>query len=206
MILKHLNENQMADIYATHMVVDFPTDELKPFEYISKLINENMYFAYGLFDEDKLFAYAFLFGHEDSKYVLLDYFAVCGSIRGQGIGSICLMQLAQKCSDFEGIFIEVENAEYAADEAERTIRNRRIAFYEKNGAATTDILCRLFGVDMNIMILNTSDKRETCLKQNLQDTAELYEDTADLYEELQNLYCTMFDEKVFNDKVELSRT
>lgn len=187
MVLKSLTEIQMQEIYETHMVHDFPLNELKPFEYISKLLNEELYFAYGLYENDKLFAYAFLCRTIDGKYLLLDYLAVCKNTRNKGFGSICLSLLKEECQDYHGIFIEVENVAYASSEEERSIRNRRILFYERNDAVRTNLSCKLFGVDMQIMLLD--------IKENQEETA--------LYEELNTVYLAMFGPKIYSEKVEL---
>lgn len=196
MKLKRLTEAQMLDIYQTYMTIDFPLDELKPFELISKLVNKNIYFAFGLFEEDKLFAYAFLTKSSDERYLLLDYFAVCSDVRGNGVGSLCLSLLKDECKAYDGIFIEVENVEYAGNEEEKAVRSRRIAFYERNGVEFTDMICRLFDVEMNIMILNL---RET---EQIQDELVMQNESM-LYDKLNDIYITMFGEKLCDEKITL---
>lgn len=224
MKLKRLTEAQMLDIYQTYMTIDFPLDELKPFELISKLVNKNIYFAFGLFEEDKLFAYAFLTKSSDRRYLLLDYFAVCSDVRGKGIGSLCLSLLKDECKAYDGIFIEVENVEYAGNEVEKAVRSRRIAFYERNGAEFTDILCRLFGVEMNIMIfdlrelqqiqdesvqnmmqMQNESKRNMMQMQNesMQNIRQT-QNKLMLYDKLNDIYITMLGEKLCNEKITLS--
>lgn len=219
MKLKRLTEIQMLEIYKTYMTIDFPLDELKSFELISKLVKNNIYFAFGLFEEDKLFAYAFLTKSSDGHYLLLDYFAVCSDVRGKGIGSLCLSLLKDECKAYDGIFIEVENAQYAGNEEEKIVRSKRIAFYEQNGAEFTDILCRLFGVEMNIMILNLREMQqiqdESLQNESMQNEYMQIQDEAVLnmmqtqnesvlYDKLNDIYITMFGKKLCDEKISLS--
>ena len=135
-------------------------------------------------------AYAYFVADYEKRMLLLDYFAVIPDTRGNGYGSAALQQLREICADWKGIVIEVENNELAEDEAVRDIRNRRIAFYTRNGCHMTTTRSYVFGVDYRIMVLPVADERaeenmaqkvtgiyrcmhnEALLKENFKITAE----------------------------------
>lgn len=169
---------QTKEIYDTHMRADFPPEELKPFCMIEDMWKRGHYFAYGFYEtvqadgteEDLLCAYAFLVADNEKQMLLLDYFAAAENVRGQGYGSIALGQLKKVCSDWRGIIIEVEDNELELEESIRNIRNRRIAFYTRNGCRMTDTRSRVFGVDYRIMILPVRDERAgECMAQKVTD-------------------------------------
>lgn len=158
---------QTKEIYNTYMGTDFPPEELKPFCMIEDMWKRGHYFAYGFYEtvledgkeEELLRAYACLVADNTKRMLLLDYFAACGNVRGQGYGSIALGQLKEACGDWRGIIIEVEDNELELEESIRDIRNRRIAFYTRNGCRMTDTRSRVFGVDYRIMILPVMDEQ-----------------------------------------------
>ncbi|OOM05949.1 GNAT family N-acetyltransferase [Clostridium saccharobutylicum] len=151
MNLKKLDNEEIVSVYNNHMKMDFPAQELKPLDVIQKLIKRKIYICYGLYDNDKLLAYAFLV--TSNLYLLLDYYAVCDQCRCKGIGSKFLNMLKEKCKDYEGIIIEVEKIEYAVNESQEAERKRRIDFYKRNGALMTKISSELFNVNFSIMCL-----------------------------------------------------
>jgi len=185
-MLKKLDRKEMETIYRTQMQSDFPPAELKPWKRIEEMLEEGVYFAYGLYEEGEQTAYAF-FVEADKKQVLLDYYAVSGCVRGMGIGSRCMALFGEElqrqgCSV---ILIEVENPDCAKTEEERQKQERRIHFYEKNGARMTDLRSCLFGVEYKIMYLPMQEEKE---EEELQAA-------------LAQIYHTMFPEKYFGKEV-----
>lgn len=158
---------QAKEIYDLYMETDFPPEELKPFYMIEEMWKRGHYFAYGFYEaaetesieSDVLRAYAFLVADYEKQMLLLDYFAVSVQTRGQGYGSIALQKLKEVCGDWKGIMIEVEDNELAVEESVRKIRNRRIAFYSRNGCRMTSTRSYVFGVDYRIMVLPVTDER-----------------------------------------------
>jgi GNAT superfamily N-acetyltransferase len=70
-------------------------------------------------------------------WMYLRYFVVDGRLRGQGIGGILWDMLTDwlTAESYTVLVFDVEDpAEPGCDPAEVTIRNRRIAFYERHGA------------------------------------------------------------------------
>ena len=87
MTVRRFTAQEIADVYNTYLVKDFPKAEVKPLSRIQYLFEKNLYFGYGLYDEsDTLLAYAFFSDAYGCEFVLLDYFAVVDGNRGAGIG------------------------------------------------------------------------------------------------------------------------
>ena len=101
-----------------------------------------------------LLAYAFfvLLRREDGLCLLFDYFAVAEEFRGTGIGSRFLQALREGPLREAGcILLEVDDPAAAEDAAQRTLRERRLRFYLKNGLADTGVRARVFGVDFLLL-------------------------------------------------------
>ena len=58
-MIRELNRDQLAELYETNLKEDFTPEELKPIMAIEYLMEEGNYFAYGMYEEEKLMAYAF---------------------------------------------------------------------------------------------------------------------------------------------------
>lgn len=186
-MLKKLNRKEMEEIYSVQMQKDFPPAERKPWKRIEEMLDAGVYFAYGMYEEEKLMAYAF-FVEAAGKQVLLDYYAVASEqIRGTGVGSRCMGLIREELQRLgkDVLVIEVENPEYAKTAEERQNQERRIRFYEKNGAMLTALRSCLFGVEYRIMYLP--------------EKAEKTEE--ELREALDEIYHTMFPEKYFGREV-----
>ncbi|MDE5526353.1 GNAT family N-acetyltransferase [Elizabethkingia meningoseptica] len=150
--IKEIDYNRFSRIYEEYLVADFPEDEVKPLWVIKKAYKAERYTAYVMEDGDEVKAYAsFLWNNRE--ILLLDYFAVSlAAGRGGGIGSLFLQELTKNIQA-KGFIIECESPEKAEDEAEKHIREKRIAFYEKNGAKMTDVVARVFGVDFCLLYM-----------------------------------------------------
>ncbi len=188
-MLKRLDRKEMAEIYRTQMQSDFPPAELKPWKRIEEMLAEGVYFAYGLYEEGKQTAYAF-FVEADKKQILLDYYAVSAQARGMGIGSrfMALIREELRHQGCSVALIEVENPDCAETEAERQKQERRIHFYEKNGARMTALRSCLFGVEYKIMYLPMQEERE---------------EEEELRAALEQIYHTMFPQKYFGKEVRI---
>lgn len=161
-----LTINVAEEIYEKHLKGDFPPDEVKPFSIIKEMWSKKNYYVYGFYEkgkgqrEETLCAYAFLLADHKRKMLLLDYFAVCGQLRGSGYGSCALAMLREECADWNGIMIEVEDDELPGlDEETRKVRQRRIAFYKGADCQMTTTRSRLWGVDYRIMVLPVMDSQ-----------------------------------------------
>ena len=84
----------------------------------------------------------------DGNLVLLDYFAVDPSKRGQGAGSEALQLLLALYSDRQ-FFLEIERPVDEAPNLEERILRKQ--FYLKNGMLETGIMIRLYGIPMELL-------------------------------------------------------
>lgn len=168
---------------------DFPSNELKPFSMIEKLMNSGCYECCGFYEKenDELCAYAFMMADTDTNMLLLDYFAVCEEVRERGYGSIVIELLKEDYTKWDGMIFEVEDDDTADTEEEKKIRQRRIAFYERNGVVMTKQKSSAFGVDFKLMSLGLG--------------REIKEDNVGYL--LSAIYRKMLPEKLFREQFRL---
>ena len=146
-----LTREQVADIYHTHMKQDFPKNELRPLHGIESLVDRGDYYTYGVFEEQVLIAYAYLWEEKEREILLFDYFAVISEFRNQGYGTNAMKAVLELCKNKRGVILETENPAKAESEEERKTRNRRIAFYKRCGLEISDVKIYLFGVEYCMM-------------------------------------------------------
>lgn len=153
MEIRKLSLTEMKSLYTERMKQDFPPDELRPFHSIARLTDAGAYTSFGCFEEGPA-AYATFATAAQGTAVLLDYFAVDASRRGQGIGSRSLARLGEKMRGGSASFfmIEVESLESAKTPEQTEERTRRIRFYEGCGCVATGVYSWLFGVEYRILI------------------------------------------------------
>lgn len=152
MELLQLTDRQVGEIYRKRIRKDFPPDEIKPLAMIRKALAEGRYACYGAFDGGQVLAYVFLV--INGRHALVDYFAVREDLRGQGTGSGLLRLLAEgPARAYDCVLLESEDPAYAADEADRNVRERRIRFYLRNGLADTGITVYVWYVYYRILAL-----------------------------------------------------
>ncbi|MCS4239803.1 GNAT superfamily N-acetyltransferase [Myroides gitamensis] len=139
-------------IYKQHLLADFPPAEVKPLSLLEVAFKNNQYAAYALVENQQIKAYA-SFCWQNKDVVLLDYFAVTQEAgRGKGIGSLFIQKLISLLSA-KVIILECEIPEEATDSEEKEIRQKRIAFYERNGAILTTEKIQVFGVNFQLLYL-----------------------------------------------------
>lgn len=156
MTIRQLNKNEIISIYTTHSIRHFPKNELKPVSSIERMISQDIYTGYGLYNRtgsETLLCYAFFTVLPDKRNILLDYFAVMEDYRGHGIGSLFLSHMKSSVNKYDGFLIESEDPDHASDETELHIRNKRLDFYFKNGAFFTGILAEVFDVHYKLLFL-----------------------------------------------------
>ena len=162
---------RIAWIYDTYMKHDFPRNELKPLVAIRKARERGRYDCYEMTDESGLIGYAFFVklpaggkfsaggkfpaGDKlpagDKFHYLVDYLAITPEQRGQGCGSLLLRQLSELITDADCMTVEVEDPDWAEDEAAAETRRRRLKFYQDNGYVWTDVTGLVFGVHYRIL-------------------------------------------------------
>ena len=147
-MLTLLNRQEIIDIYNKYMIEDFPPDELKPLSSILDMLSRGIYSCYGLFEGEKLLAYAYLTVLDD--FVLVDYLAVTKTLRGGGIGTK-LLTLLKELLKGKTILIECENPLFAKENQEKITQIRRLDFYKRNCFIQTNVTSVLFGVNYTIL-------------------------------------------------------
>ena len=85
--VRKLSLSEIKAIHETHMPEAFPPSELRPYSSIKALYEGGNYMGYGLFEGEKLAAYAYFAKADGRPFALLDYFAVLPALRGNGLGS-----------------------------------------------------------------------------------------------------------------------
>ena len=142
-MIKLLSPETLTHLYDTSMKQTFPRQELKPLKAMLRMQAEGKYDAWGYYQDDVLLAYA-CFCNVDQP-VLLDYLAVTQENRGKGVGSIFLKEFIKDQSYYPAVMLEIEAVQEALDEADRKMRMRRQAFYERLGFRLTTTEARVFG-------------------------------------------------------------
>ncbi len=143
--IRRIDYQEFKKIYVRYMTVDFPKAERRPLFLIKRSFKKGFYEAYVYEENDQLLGYAGLIYMADKSYALLDYFAVMKEQRSTGVGSEFLTLLRDSIS-VNGLIIESENPDAADAEDEKAVRNRRIAFYQRNGAIDSGTEGHFFGV------------------------------------------------------------
>ena len=147
---------QIRALYRERMTRDFPPDELKPLAMIEKALARDEYVCYGAVNGGGILAYAyFVMLKENGKpYALFDYYAVRQDIRDRGVGSRFMQALiAGPLREMDCVLLEVDDPDCAKTPEEKNKRNRRLAFYLRNGLRDADAKATVFGVQYKILTL-----------------------------------------------------
>lgn len=192
MKLRQLEFDVVKKIYEEHLCNDFVPAEQKPLMVLHILMKMGLYRCYGLYEEDTIKGYAFLCTAKEkgAKVALLDYFVILNGMRGEGLGSKFLGLIKEEYKDYDLIIGEVERVEAAENEEDRKIREKRKAFYLRNGLTITNLSVDLFGEDLQIYVLP--------IQRMLEDKL--------IFDELNQIYDKMFYEKEIRQKVILSKS
>ena len=143
--IKLLDKAERKNIYKQHMKQDFPKNELRPLHGIEALVNQGVYYTYGIFEKDSLIAYAYFWEEKEREVLLFDYFAVVSNLRNQGHGTEAMKAILHLCENKRGVILETENPEKAESSEEKEMRKRRISFYQRCGLKMSDVRIDLFG-------------------------------------------------------------
>mgnify|MGYP005805614891 FL=1 len=152
-MLRKIKFKEFKDLYRKHIVKDFPSSERPNLEGFRKRMlkyNEETY----IYEEDGV-ERGYCIIDQIQEYVLVAFLAVYEGNRGKGIGTKILKELEEKYSNKKGILLEVEDPNFAKNENEKSIQERRIRFYERaNFKVVENLKVELFMVNFNIMIRN----------------------------------------------------
>lgn len=154
-----LTPAEMADVYEHQMQRDFPPEELKPLAAILELMERGDCRSFGVFDApenaapaplEALAAYLLVVRPAACRAALLDYFAVLPAWRARGLGAQLMAGLRQRMADTDGVLIESEWPDFAADPV---LARRRLGFYARAGAQDTGWHNRAYGGYFNVLLL-----------------------------------------------------
>lgn len=124
--------NQCLMIYRN----SFPGNERQPEDVIIDRIHSGKAKLYVGEDGGDILCIALVWIFHDSRFALLDYFAVAASMRGKGVGSIFLKFLLQEVIGIgRSLVMEVEHPGHGVNIDER---KARINFYRRNGAVVLE--------------------------------------------------------------------
>ncbi len=150
MIIQKLSLPQIRRLYKTRLIEDFPPDELKPLAAIEAAFRKNRYVCYGVGEDIEAYAFFLVNG----SAALLDYFAVKENLRNQGYGGRFLQVLMKDVLvNYSQVLLETENPDYAENEEDRAIRERRLSFYIRNGMIDTGVTANAFHVEYRILAM-----------------------------------------------------
>ena len=149
-LIKTKKPKHLMNIYKLYLKA-FPKNERKPFPFILlkqwRGTTEILSIKNSTGDFSGLAIAAI---HND--LVLLAYFAVSSTQRGEGIGSKALQLLKERYAD-KKLFLEIENTDTDAPNIEE--RKKRKNFYLKNGMKEMPFIINFFGTEMEIMTYNS---------------------------------------------------
>ena len=183
-MIQKLSKEQMKFIFDNHMINDFPKSELKPWKKIEAGLENDTYFAYGMYENNELLAYAFFIKSSKYNTYLLDYLAVLSGKRQSGIGSKFLQELKNiAVNNNKELILEVENPDYEDNLSNKENMIKRIQFYKKNHMNVSNVSCNF--MDNEYKILFSSDNKTD------KDIRELTE----------NVYRDFFGDKLVSNDV-----
>ena len=163
MELKLLNKEELASLYKTEMVFDFPKAELKPLSGMLRLMERGHYEPLLALENGEAVGYAIMWLSRNERGALLEYLGVLRGKRNGGVGGRSLLG-----ERYGQLFGEVE-APDSQDSAENDLRCRRVGFYLRNGFRVLDYECALFGVHFKCIYLGeeTNDRRVESMHRNI---------------------------------------
>lgn len=154
----------------------FPENERKPFPMIREKHCQRVTDVWMIEEKGEFSGFAVTMNGED--LVLLDYFAICGEKRGQGLGGRSLRALQEKYRG-KRFFLEVESLKVLADNIEE--RRRRKQFYLNNGMKELGVYAKLFGVEFELLGF---------------DCEVTFEEYFSLYDKIYGQYASKFLEEI----------
>lgn len=184
-----MSREEIRDTYNIWMTKQFYPDELKPLAHIEKLLTKEKYRAYGLWNGATFVAYALFCMAKANSALLLDYYAVLPHFQDKGYGGKFLELLVKELKDWEDIILEVENPDFAENDKERDICQRRLRFYERNACEYTDAQVKLFGHEYVIMLLPAARRASN----------------SEVVEQLDEIYHTMFSSEIYKKNIIMRR-
>mgnify|MGYP000892626031 CR=1 FL=1 len=153
-----ITKDQLHTIYQDHLPRDFIMAELKSISFFEDNFARGVYFGDLFYVEDQLVAYTFCGKRPGGNYLLLDYLAVLPQERGKGYGTEILAALRKEAAAYDGVIVEAEAVDTAKNEKEKNLRQRRIAFYRRNGLMEMKTRSEINGVTFTLLLLTDKEK------------------------------------------------
>ena len=132
--------SQIKRIY----VKSFPLIERKPFALIKSKAKKGSAQIICLKTDEKVCGLIITAQHDD--IMLVDYFAIDASFRDKGIGTESIREFLKLYSEQYRVFLEIEKP----DDTDK-LKERRKAFYLRNGFNCSGTQISLFGVPMELL-------------------------------------------------------
>lgn len=173
--LKDMLPDEMRAAYLGHMVNVFPPCELKPCDSIYSEMLEDRFLACGLYAGKELVAYVFTACMPGRAQLFGQYVVVKEEYRCMGVGAELIKRVAARYSGYRCFMADVEDPDFAKDEADRALRERRMRFYIRNGFRRTRVKAHVYGVDYEVIVRDISAHA---------DDAEVFEAANALYESM----------------------
>ncbi|MGI6096002.1 MAG: GNAT family N-acetyltransferase [Lachnospiraceae bacterium] len=140
----HARKAHLKDIKKLYLSA-FPVQERKPFWIIKNRAQQGTMEILRL-EKNGFAGLAITVLYQD--YVLLDYFAIDASRRGEGLGTEAIRLLQKRYAD-KKFFLEIEAPDpTAANQAQRVSRKN---FYLRNGLVYQNLTVKVYGVVMEIL-------------------------------------------------------
>lgn len=124
----------------------FPAGERKPFSKIVSMAREGRTDLWIIRKNGRFAGLATTVN--SPELVLLDYFAVCKSLRGQGVGSAAMGAILDRYAP-RGVLVEIESTRIPSGNAEE--RESRKRFYVNCGMTPLGTEVNLFGIRMELL-------------------------------------------------------
>lgn len=146
MELKIPTREEFRAFYQTDLTEAFPEEELKPLSAMEFLWDKGVYRPWCLYEDEKIIGCVFVW-QDEPGWVLLDYLCITAQKRGGGLGSELIAWVREK-ERGNVLFGEAEIVKYAPDSA---MAQRRLGFYERNGAKRAAYDTALFAVPFHTL-------------------------------------------------------
>lgn len=124
----------------------FPASERKPFGIILRMHRRGKTDVWVIRQEGRFAGFATTINGDG--LILIDYLAIPGALRGQGVGSGALREL---CAAYPGcgLFVEIESPFEPGDDQPERLRRR--TFYQRCGFQPSRTMADVFGVPMELL-------------------------------------------------------
>ena len=143
-----LERAKKLDILRVYLLYQraFPAGERKPFSIILSMAREGRTDLWIIRKNGRFAGFASTVN--SPELVLLDYFAVCKSLRGQGVGSAAMKAILGRYAP-RGVLVEIESTFIPSDNPEE--REKRKRFYVNCGMTPMGTEVDLFGIRMELL-------------------------------------------------------